>query len=164
MASSLPPPQRATWFKFDSGDSSWLHLAPQHSRVFWTSNFIWRRRQFYQQQAKQYDWWNALRSVFPSKVPPYHQVHGGGVGKFPLGSIKHYAKRANCSSGITVRISLRSRDQLQAEGLTIVNGLRKKGRPIMVISSVCLTARRRTRCVGIGQSKTAPWLVTRSCI
>ena len=92
------------------------------------------------------------------------QVHGGGVGKFPLGSIKHYAKRANCSSGITVRISLRSRDQLQAEGLTIVNGLRKKGRPIMVISPVCLTTRRRTRCVGIGQSKTAPWLVTRSCI
>ena len=67
-------------------------------------------------------------------VPPYYQVHGGGVGKFPLGSLQHYAKSANCSFGITVRTSLRSQDQLQAKGLTIVNGLRKKGRPIMVIS------------------------------
>ena len=153
MASSLPPLQRATWFKFDSGDSSWLHLAPQLSRVFWTANFIWRRRQLYQQQAKQYHWWNALWSVFPSMVPPYYQVHGGGVGKFPLRSIKHYAKRANCSFAITVRtVSLRSRNQLQANGLTIV------------ISPVCLITRRRTRGVGICRSKTAPWLVTRRYI
>ena len=60
------------------------------------------------------------------KVPPYCQVHGGGVVKFLLGSSEHYAKHASCSFATRVRTSLRSRDQLQANGVTVVNGLKEK--------------------------------------